>query len=66
MIRSVGRLQHALVLGIEMCNSITALGFHGLQLLTNNTMKPFDKARSGLVLGEGCSALVLGNKRTSP
>lgn len=64
MIRS-GRLQHALVLGIEVCNSITALGFHGLQLLTNDTMKPFDKARNGLILGEGCSALVLGGRRTS-
>ena len=64
MIRS-GRLQHALVLGIELCNSITALGFHGLQLLTSDTMKPFDKARSGLVLGEGCSALILGNKKLS-
>lgn len=64
MIRS-GRLQHALVLGIELCNSITALGFHGLQLLTSDIMRPFDKSRSGLVLGEGCSALALGNKKSS-
>ncbi|MGC3979816.1 MAG: beta-ketoacyl synthase N-terminal-like domain-containing protein [Steroidobacteraceae bacterium] len=60
MIRS-GQLDHALVLGVETFNSITALGFNGLQLLTPTAMRPFSPERNGLVLGEGCSALVLSH-----
>lgn len=55
-----GRIRHALVLGVEVINHITALGFHGLGLLTRSVMKPFDSDRDGLVLGEAASALLLG------
>lgn len=61
MIRN-GQIDHALVLGVETYNSITALGFHGLQLLTPTVMRPFSPERNGLVLGEGCSALVLSHR----
>jgi len=53
-------IDHALVLGVEIINDLTALGFFGLGLLTRSTMQPFDPGRDGLVLGEACSALVLG------
>jgi 3-oxoacyl-[acyl-carrier-protein] synthase-1 len=55
-----GKIRYALVLGVEVINHITALGFHGLGLLTRSVMKPFDAARDGLVLGEAASALLLG------
>jgi 3-oxoacyl-[acyl-carrier-protein] synthase-1 len=63
MVRN-GDLDHALVVGVEICNAITALGFKGLQLLTPTAMRPFSPERNGLVLGEGCAALVLSSTRT--
>ena len=62
LVRS-GRTKFALVMGVELFNIITALGFHGLALLAPNGMRPFDKSRGGIVLGEGCSALVVGAQR---
>jgi 3-oxoacyl-[acyl-carrier-protein] synthase-1 len=58
-----GAAKYALVVGAEHFNIITALGFQGLGLLAPDGMRPFDKARGGIVLGEGCSALVVGAKR---
>lgn len=55
-----GLIDYALVIGLELHNNVTALGFHSLGLLTPSTMKPFDVQRDGLVLGEGVSALVIG------
>ena len=55
-----GRASHALILGTETFNRTTALGFKSLDLLTPAGMRPFDKDRRGIVLGEACSALVIG------
>jgi 3-oxoacyl-[acyl-carrier-protein] synthase-1 len=59
-----GRIGHALVLGVEVFNLITALGFQSLGLLAPDAMRPFDARRAGIVPGEGCSALLLGPDET--
>jgi 3-oxoacyl-[acyl-carrier-protein] synthase I len=58
MVRT-GRLRHAIIVGVEMFNAVTALGFSGLQLITREVMRPFDRKRSGLVPGEGCAAVII-------
>ena len=54
----LGWYQHALVIGVELANLATIAGFSSLQLIAAE-LKPFDKNRQGIVLGEGVGAVVL-------
>jgi len=57
-----GYIDHALVLGLELYNETTLLGFHNLGLLANEALLPFDDRRDGLVLGEAFAAAVLSRE----
>ncbi len=54
-----GLHENALVIGIELKNLTTLAGFASMQLLADGPMQPFDAHRNGLVLAEGCAAILL-------
>lgn len=55
----------ALVIGIETRNLTSLAGFAAMQLLSPDNMRPFDKRRNGLILGEGCAAFILSHDENS-
>ncbi|HET7922965.1 MAG TPA: beta-ketoacyl synthase N-terminal-like domain-containing protein [Gammaproteobacteria bacterium] len=56
-----GRHRHALVIGAECANRTTLAGFAGMQLIAE-ALRPFDAARSGVVLSEGVGAVVVSSQ----
>jgi 3-oxoacyl-[acyl-carrier-protein] synthase-1 len=54
-----GAAPHALVLGVELANRLTTLGFASLGLLSASGARPCDATRDGLVLGEALAAVVV-------
>lgn len=59
---SRGDFKRAIVVGFEFRNEFSLSGFEALGLLSATECKPFHELRDGLVLGDGCSAVLLENK----
>ncbi len=61
------QITKALILGLEFYNDLTYGGFESLMLLSpSGEYRPLSKQSDGLILGEGCSAIILENKEKVP
>jgi 3-oxoacyl-[acyl-carrier-protein] synthase II len=49
--------------GIDVLSSFALAGFHSLQALTQDKVRPFDRNRDGLALGEGAAFIVLESEK---
>ncbi len=56
-----GRYQRVLCGGYDALSELVFVGFDSLQASTPEKCRPFDRARTGLVLGEGAAVLALEN-----
>ncbi len=60
-----GLIDRAVVVGVELYNELSINGFDSFMLLSDNKIKPFDKERDGIILGEAVSAVVLSRVKSS-
>ncbi len=60
-----GKFQRVLCGGYDALSELVYVGFDSLQAATPDKIRPFDKHRSGLVLGEGAALLALEELETA-
>ena len=54
-----GFMEKALVVGFDLFSNVGFYGFEALRLITPSPYRPFDRRRQGIIMGEGCGAVVL-------
>jgi len=59
-----GLIDRAIVVGVELYNALSIRGFESFMLLTKSKIMPFDRDRSGIILGEAVSTVVLSKKKS--
>ncbi|PWJ58561.1 3-oxoacyl-[acyl-carrier-protein] synthase-1 [Dyadobacter jejuensis] len=59
-----GQFDQVIVIGVDLITDFVVNGFQSLYAVSDKPCRPFDAARKGITLGEGCAAVVVGNDRS--
>jgi len=57
-----GKFDHVVVIGIDALSDFVTFGFQSLFAISTDRIKPFDKNRSGINIGEAAAAVVLSKE----
>jgi 3-oxoacyl-[acyl-carrier-protein] synthase-1 len=57
-----GQYENAVIAGADVVSKFVLSGFQSFQALSNEVCKPFDKARTGLNLGEGAGTIIISSQ----
>jgi 3-oxoacyl-[acyl-carrier-protein] synthase I len=57
-----GKYDQIVVIGIDALSDFVSYGFQSLYALSNEGCRPFDQARNGTTLGEGCGVVIVSKK----
>jgi 3-oxoacyl-[acyl-carrier-protein] synthase-1 len=58
-----GQYENAVICGADVISKFIVSGFQSFQALSAEVCKPFDKARTGLNLGEGAATIILSTNK---
>ena len=61
-----GMLERALVVGYDLYSNLGFYGFEALKLIAPLPYRPFDRRRQGIIMGEGCGAVILDKHAPAP
>jgi 3-oxoacyl-[acyl-carrier-protein] synthase-1 len=56
-----GTYENIIVCGVDILTEFVVAGFQSFKAVSNSIAKPYDEARDGISLGEGCGTLILTN-----
>jgi 3-oxoacyl-[acyl-carrier-protein] synthase-1 len=56
------RYDNIIVCGVDILTEFVISGFQSFKAVSSSIAKPYDEARDGISLGEGCGTLILTNK----
>jgi 3-oxoacyl-[acyl-carrier-protein] synthase I len=61
---NAGQYEHVVVIGCDVVSGFVLYGFQSLFAVSDKPCAPFDAARNGITLGEGCGAILISASKS--